>query len=58
MSLINKFKSAVGMGGNEEKTHTYRCMVCQSTFETQEPDPGVVACTSCGSADVSQVERT
>lgn len=55
MSLIDKLKGAVGMDG-EEELHKYQCTVCQSTFESADPDPGTVACTACGSADVSVVE--
>jgi len=55
MSLVNRIRSAVGMD-SEDETYTYQCTVCQTTFESTDPNVGAVACTSCGSADVSAVE--
>ena len=55
MSLVNRIRSAVGMD-REAETYTYQCTVCQTTFESTDPNVGAVACTSCGSADVSAVE--
>jgi rRNA maturation endonuclease Nob1 len=56
MSLLNRVKSAVGMN-SEAQTYSYQCTVCQTTFESTDPNVGAVACTACGSADVSAVEE-
>lgn len=54
MGIIDTVRESL-LGDTAERHYSYRCNVCQATFESSEPTAATVGCPHCGAANVREI---